>query len=53
MKKKKSVDKPADIKMQKEIKSDANHRLAILGMSFVKRGSGRFVDLRGGSLVKQ
>jgi hypothetical protein len=47
------VDKPEDVKMQQEIKSRANYSLALLGMAFVRNGSGRFLNLRAGSLVKQ
>lgn len=47
-----SVDKPEDIKMQREIQSDADYSLALLGMAFVRHGSGRFVNLRKGSRVK-
>jgi hypothetical protein len=47
------VDKPENVKMQQEIKSRANYSLALLGMAFVKNGSGRFLNLRAGSLVKQ
>jgi hypothetical protein len=39
-------DSPEDIAMQEAIRSRANYSLAILGMSFVYRGSGRFLNLR-------
>ena len=39
-------DKPEDIAMQEAIRSRANYSLAILGMSFVYHGSGRFLNLR-------
>lgn len=38
-------DKPEDVRMQKYIRSRANYSLAILGMAFVKNGSGRFLNL--------
>ena len=45
------VDKPEDVMMQEEIKSDTNYTLALWGMAFVRNGSGRFVNLRAGSKV--
>lgn len=47
-----SVDKPKDVEMQQAIRSRANYSLALLGMAFVRRGSGRFVNLRANSRVK-
>jgi len=51
-KRKAYVDKPEDVKMQQEIKSRADYSLALLGMAFVRHGSGRFVNLRADSKVR-
>ena len=39
-------DSPEDIAIQEAIRARANYSLAILGMSFVYHGSGRFLNLR-------
>jgi hypothetical protein len=35
-----------DIELKNTIKSRANYSLAILGMAFVRNGSGRFLNIR-------
>lgn len=45
-KKKKIKERAKDIKMQREIRSRADYSLAILGMMFVHRGSGKFLNIR-------
>jgi hypothetical protein len=39
-------DSPENRAMQEEIRARANYSLAVLGMSFVYHGSGRFLNLR-------
>ena len=39
-------ERPEDIAMQEETRARANYSLAILGMSFVYHGSGRFLNIR-------
>jgi hypothetical protein len=38
-------DSKADQEMQEQIRARANYSLAILGMAFVRHGSGRFLWL--------
>lgn len=45
-KRKKYIDKKSDREMQKRIITEANYSLAILGMTFVRHGSGRFLNIR-------
>jgi hypothetical protein len=40
------LGKPAHSKMAQTIRKRANHTLGVLGMEFVFRGSGQFVELR-------
>ncbi|MBU4070061.1 MAG: hypothetical protein KJ646_03700 [Nanoarchaeota archaeon] len=42
----KNHDSPEDIAMQKEIISRANYSASILGMSFIYRGGGKFLNIR-------
>lgn len=45
-KRRKFIDKESDRKMQKKIRNRANYSLSILGMAFVRHGSGRFLSIR-------
>lgn len=42
---KKFKDSPEDKKMQQKIEARANYSMAILGASFITRGSGQFLNL--------
>lgn len=46
-------DRKKDLEMQRQIKARANYSLAILGMAFVWRGSGRFISFRADSSHKK
>jgi hypothetical protein len=41
-----SVDSPKDLKLQETIRNRSNYSLAVLGMAFVRNGSGRFLNIR-------
>jgi hypothetical protein len=39
-------DSYRDMAMQEEIRNRANYSMALIGMAFVRHGSGRFLNLR-------
>jgi hypothetical protein len=46
MRRNKTTEKAAIRKMEKNIRRRANYSLAVLGMGFVRNGSGQFLNIR-------
>jgi hypothetical protein len=46
MRRNKTTEKAAIRRMEQNIRSRANYSLAVLGMSFVRNGSGQFLNIR-------
>jgi len=53
MKKVKRVDKPEDVKMQREIRVRGNYSLVLWGRSFIRHGSGRYLHLIENAALKR